>query len=150
MRLILVLLSLLLVPPVPASAAPVGPLELSKPEQVPPKLAQAVAALNRKEPDKARALAREFLKEQPNSAYGYEVLGVAELVTGQWKDAETALLGAIKIGPDRLGARLLLGQLYLQTSEPKKAEPQLREAKRIRSEERRVGKECRSRWSPYH
>ena len=24
------------------------------------------------------------------------------------------------------------------------------EATRIRSEERRVGKECRSRWSPYH
>ena len=24
------------------------------------------------------------------------------------------------------------------------------ELKRIRSEERRVGKECRSRWSPYH
>ena len=23
-------------------------------------------------------------------------------------------------------------------------------SKRIRSEERRVGKECRSRWSPYH
>ena len=25
-----------------------------------------------------------------------------------------------------------------------------RDAKKIRSEERRVGKECRSRWSPYH
>ena len=25
-----------------------------------------------------------------------------------------------------------------------------REARGIRSEERRVGKECRSRWSPYH
>ena len=24
------------------------------------------------------------------------------------------------------------------------------EVKKIRSEERRVGKECRSRWSPYH
>ena len=24
------------------------------------------------------------------------------------------------------------------------------DSKRIRSEERRVGKECRSRWSPYH
>ena len=24
------------------------------------------------------------------------------------------------------------------------------EAMRMRSEERRVGKECRSRWSPYH
>ena len=23
-------------------------------------------------------------------------------------------------------------------------------AKKVRSEERRVGKECRSRWSPYH
>ena len=23
-------------------------------------------------------------------------------------------------------------------------------AKKLRSEERRVGKECRSRWSPYH
>ena len=23
-------------------------------------------------------------------------------------------------------------------------------AERVRSEERRVGKECRSRWSPYH
>jgi tetratricopeptide (TPR) repeat protein len=131
MRSILVLLSLLVVPWVPASAAPVGPLELSKPEQVPPKLAQAVAAINRKEPDKARSLAREFLKEQPNSAYGHEVLGVAELVTGQWKEAETALMGALKIDPNRLGARLLLGQLYLQTGEPKKAEPQLREAIRV-------------------
>ena len=26
----------------------------------------------------------------------------------------------------------------------------LKEAKELRSEERRVGKECRSRWSPYH
>jgi tetratricopeptide (TPR) repeat protein len=131
MKLLLVLLGFLLVPWDPAAAAQVGPLELSKPEQVPPKLAQAVAALNRKETDKARALAREFLKEQPNSAYGHEVLGVAELVTGQWKDAETALLGALKIDPNRLGARLLLGQLYLQTNEPNRAEPQLREAIRI-------------------
>ena len=31
------------------------------------------------------------------------------------------------------------------------AENLIREAKKaIRSEERRVGKECRSRWSPYH
>ena len=31
-----------------------------------------------------------------------------------------------------------------------KGEDKLREAQRIRSEGRRVGKECRSRWSPYH
>src|SRR2546422_10943688 len=29
-------------------------------------------------------------------------------------------------------------------------EPQLDSDKDVRSEERRVGKECRSRWSPYH
>src|SRR5256885_17132861 len=28
--------------------------------------------------------------------------------------------------------------------------PSLRRRERLRSEERRVGKECRSRWSPYH
>ena len=29
-------------------------------------------------------------------------------------------------------------------------EPDIQECKVKRSEERRVGKECRSRWSPYH
>ena len=37
------------------------------------------------------------------------------------------------------------------SSEQKRAALRLRLApKQIRSEERRVGKECRSRWSPYH
>ena len=30
------------------------------------------------------------------------------------------------------------------------ADVKLEDAKQLRSEERRVGKECRSRWSPYH
>ena len=29
-------------------------------------------------------------------------------------------------------------------------DPRMKERKKYRSEERRVGKECRSRWSPYH
>ena len=36
---------------------------------------------------------------------------------------------------------------YLRKNGQAKAE---KKASRIRSEERRVGKECRSRWSPYH
>jgi len=131
MRLMLVLVSLLLAAPVPTFAGPIGPLDLTKPEQGSPKLAAAVAALQRKDTSQARALAREFLKEQPNSAYGYEVLGITELVSGQWKDAETALLASLKIDPNRQSARLLIGQLYLQTGEPAKAEPQFREAVRI-------------------
>ena len=38
---------------------------------------------------------------------------------------------------------------FLQVTENKKYLT-LSDKNRIRSEERRVGKECRSRWSPYH
>src|SRR2546426_7082460 len=34
--------------------------------------------------------------------------------------------------------------------QPARSEARGRAALRLRSEERRVGKECRSRWSPYH
>jgi len=44
------------------------------------------------------------------------------------------------LGPDRPETAILLGNLGWQ----------LIEEEQYRSEERRVGKECRSRWSPYH
>ena len=44
--------------------------------------------------------------------------------------------------------RELLEKLYNQDYEKLKGK-KLRMT-RVRSEERRVGKECRSRWSPYH
>ena len=34
--------------------------------------------------------------------------------------------------------------------EMKRLNPAYYEERQLRSEERRVGKECRSRWSPYH
>src|SRR2546430_8608493 len=37
-----------------------------------------------------------------------------------------------------------------QAGRVEKVKPKLPEGVRLRSEERRVGKECRSRWSPYH
>ena len=56
-------------------------------------------------------------------------------------------LGRLKIGKFSLGTvtsvllvGVLVGQLNITVDGPMKA----------RSEERRVGKECRSRWSPYH
>ena len=42
-----------------------------------------------------------------------------------------------------LGLIIGFGALMILAASPPVAE-------RIRSEERRVGKECRSRWSPYH
>ena len=45
-----------------------------------------------------------------------------------------------------------LGTPFDFSADPKKKEAHWRRDKnlRSRSEERRVGKECRSRWSPYH
>src|SRR2546430_13539009 len=70
-------------------------------------------------------------------------------------DAERALLDSIKlIDPPPPGAEKYLsvsleelGILYDRQRRFAEAEPLLL---RARSEERRVGKECRSRWSPYH
>ena len=43
------------------------------------------------------------------------------------------------------------GRLSPRAADAEPAEPEETEVKRVlRSEERRVGKECRSRWSPYH
>ena len=43
----------------------------------------------------------------------------------------------------------LLGRVFTGSGSPRDNGPALTE-NIIRSEERRVGKECRSRWSPYH
>ena len=40
--------------------------------------------------------------------------------------------------------------LYWERSEAAISETSKKYGKYCRSEERRVGKECRSRWSPYH
>ncbi len=39
---------------------------------------------------------------------------------------------------------------YLTISDGQKAIKEIKQIFDTRSEERRVGKECRSRWSPYH
>src|SRR3712207_9221651 len=49
----------------------------------------------------------------------------------------------------------LIGNYGVNRADEESARPWVegfvvREASRLRSEERRVGKECRSRWSPYH
>ena len=50
------------------------------------------------------------------------------------------------------GSMTLLGTLYKKIRKPVAAEPgsSISLKQPARSEERRVGKECRSRWSPYH
>src|SRR2546426_12255309 len=50
----------------------------------------------------------------------------------------------------KVGAGLRAAQAYRQAASLQRDEAAADVAFRVRSEERRVGKECRSRWSPYH
>src|SRR5256886_12262121 len=70
---------------------------------------------------------------------------------------ERLLERALCLVPGRVGAQLLLGARgqVEPVGEPEGLrEDQLHDIEQLenllRSEERRVGKECRSRWSPYH
>ena len=54
----------------------------------------------------------------------------------------------IQIRKEEVKLSLFADDMILYIENPKHATRKLLEL--IRSEERRVGKECRSRWSPYH
>ena len=53
-------------------------------------------------------------------------------------------------GANSSGAELRVTRVDNQEVSANVLPKQLEEVTEIRSEERRVGKECRSRWSPYH
>src|SRR2546422_7502816 len=59
-------------------------------------------------------------------------------------------------GPDGLRVALAPGNANIEATHVALRRPPVRDTDRVRgfdecrSEERRVGKECRSRWSPYH
>src|SRR3989449_5624517 len=66
----------------------------------------------------------------------------------QWADPDSVLLLETLLGPPGPPPMLFVATLRTEEIE---AQPLLRSMlQRARSEERRVGKECRSRWSPYH
>ena len=60
---------------------------------------------------------------------------------------EVKEIKGIEIGKEEVKLPLLADDMILYIENPKDATRKLLE---LRSEERRVGKECRSRWSPYH
>ena len=65
------------------------------------------------------------------------------------------LMGQDYIKNPKIGKKIHLERIQFEKNFEKRNEGQLkrkiyRKLAEIRSEERRVGKECRSRWSPYH
>ena len=74
--------------------------------------------------------------------YGFEVRGLQGISTVSEAGAKDVQELADFITKRKLPA------IFVESSVPEKNVKALQE--RSRSEERRVGKECRSRWSPYH
>src|SRR3989442_14702410 len=72
------------------------------------------------------------------------VAGISPAATLQKRQPDMGPLPSERLAdllPELLAAALLRRRLGLDHGEP---------LQQLRSEERRVGKECRSRWSPYH
>ena len=125
-------MALLLGLPGPAGAVRIGLIEgvPVAPEATPPSAALAAAIEGLKQKDAAAALkaAREVVKSHPGSALAHEVHGAAALLGREFKEAEGALGQALKLDPRRASAMVRLGQLALETGDPKKAEQWLRKA----------------------
>src|SRR2546426_12747222 len=106
---------------------------------------ELVKAKARAARDAARTLALCPTKLK-NDALGQMAHGLIEktaaLLEANWADVERAR--------SRGAARAFLDRLTLTETRLEEMAQGLREIAALRSEERRVGKECRSRWSPYH
>src|SRR5258708_38859764 len=71
-------------------------------------------------------------------------------VIQQAKLASLGELVALAAGELEHPLSAVLSSSELMAASSNLSRQQLSNAQKIRSEERRVGKECRSRWSPYH
>ena len=117
-------------------------------------------------------LHRLLLIEKPPARAPLDFPGHAAVLKISDHRREQIIIRRVQVVDDRLRQRILLIQPIQITRErlrlrkiPDRIEPRVRtdllhqarvviphraEMQLLRSEERRVGKECRSRWSPYH
>src|SRR2546430_6920102 len=90
----------------------------------------------------------------PNSYRPYEILGRLHYSQGEWDAAHEEIGKARKLNPFDRGLAEISGRVEFELRNFERALEDFVDAFLLstdqRSEERRVGKECRSRWSPYH
>src|SRR5262249_1386999 len=95
---------------------------------VPRELDPVREALRKGESDKALTLARAFVRSQPSSVVGHEVLAEIAVRREQWGEAEGALAEALRLDPTRLTAMVRLGGIALVVRDGPKAETRFRQA----------------------
>src|SRR2546430_11367732 len=70
-------------------------------------------------------------------------ISLRDAVYGKMQEARAGADKVLDIAPNSRDAQILAILVLMRTGDSRRAQS-------MRSEERRVGKECRSRWSPYH
>lgn len=91
----------------------------------------ANALLRAKRTDESMKVSEQMLKRFPKHALSLINLGGCEVLKSLYANAKKHLLKAVALEPDNLNARMYLYELYLRTHEPKLAEAELKEARRI-------------------
>ena len=94
----------------------------------PPSLNSVIELLKKGDYPGALKGARDFTRAQPNNAAGHEIHGVTAQINRLTPEAENAYAEALRIEPGRTSAMVRLGQLALDTRDPKKAEGWFRKA----------------------
>src|SRR6266478_3516607 len=82
--------------------------------------------------DRAEATCKLLLRQDEGNAAAHQLLAVVKLQRGELGAGRAHIERSVALRPDHVASLLIAG----------------RAARAARSEERRVGKECRSRWSP--
>ena len=95
---------------------------------------------------KSAAITNAALGQIPQELSGYIVNAAEEVISGQW-DAQFPLV--VWQTGSGTQSNMNCNEVIANIANQKLGNP-LGAQKPVRSEERRVGKECRSRWSPYH
>jgi predicted Zn-dependent protease len=81
--------------------------------------------------DGAIKLLRVIVVQQPKNADALNLLGYSLRQKGQMKEAEAWYLKALKLQPTHLGANEYLGELYVMTGQPAKAQARLKALAKI-------------------
>src|SRR5260370_39908359 len=114
-------------------------------------VADGVAAMNRGDSAGARTLFRRALASDPKNLTARTYLGILADDAGELEEADRQFAAAAHVAPDSPQARNNYGAILLKLGRKRQAAAEFEASLRLdRSEERRVGKEGRSRWSPYH
>ena len=97
----------------------------------------------------------DYITVSPSPSFQYENIYEQELTLKTDLDSQTAILKALAAaGGNKKKAAQILGisrtTLWRDRKSTRLNSSHLGISFCLRSEERRVGKECRSRWSPYH